>query len=122
LDGSEVKEETKTMETQVSPRREMETALIEKCWKDSEFKKAVVGDPKGTLERHIGRKLPVNLRIFIHEEDANTLHFALPPTISNVTELSDQELEKVAGGTEVVLIATLISCVAVATAGQGRGW
>ena len=81
-------------------KRDLETALIEKCWKDPEFKKQVVTDPKGMLERHIGQKLPEDLKIFIHEEDANTLHFSLPPAPSNAMELSDEDLEKVAGGTE----------------------
>ena len=80
-------------------KRDLETALIEKCWNDPEFKKQVVSDPKGMLERHIGQKLPADFKIFIHEEDATTLHFPLPPAPSNLTELSDEDLEKVAGGT-----------------------
>jgi hypothetical protein len=67
------------METQASTRRDLETALIEKCWKDPEFKKAVVRDPRGMLERHTGQKLPLQVKIFIHEEDANTLHLTIPP-------------------------------------------
>jgi hypothetical protein len=100
------------MEAQALTRRDLETALIEKCWKDSDFKKAVLSDPKGMLERHIGQKLPTQLSIVIHEEDANTLHFSIPPAPSNLTELSDDDLEKVAGGTDVLLIT-------VATAAAG---
>jgi len=110
--------------------RDLETVLIEKCWKDAEFKKEVVKDPKGMLERHIGQKLPTNLKIFVHEEDANTLHFSLPPAPSNATELSDEDLEKVAGGTEVIAVLTVT--VAAATAIEatvasavytvGKGW
>jgi hypothetical protein len=88
------------MDAQAATRRDLETALIEKCWKDPDFKKQVMSDPKGMLERHTGQKLPTQLKILIHEEDANTLHFSLPPAPSNLTELSDLDLEKVAGGTE----------------------
>lgn len=105
------------METQTNSHRELETALIEKCWKEPEFKKEVLRDPKGMLEQHIGQKLPADLKIFIHEEDANTLHFSLPPAPSNLTELSDDELEKVAGGTELVLAT--VGVVAAATAAGG---
>jgi hypothetical protein len=87
------------MEAQAVTRREPETAPIEKCWKDPEFKKAVVGDPKGMLERHTGRKLPVQLKILVHEEDPNTLHLTIPPPPGDLAELSDEDLEKVAGGT-----------------------
>ena len=86
------------MATQVATRRELETALIEKCWKDPEFKRKVFSDPKGMLEEQIGQKLPPQVKIFIHEEDANTLHFSIPAPPANVCELSDDQLEKVAGG------------------------
>ena len=113
------------METQAPSHGDLETALIEKCWKDPEFKKEVVKDPKGMLERHIGQKLPANLKVFIHEEDANNLHFSLPPAPSNVTELSDDELEKVAGGTEVFISATAVvtlSVLVTAPVTVDQGW
>ena len=113
------------METQATSHRDLETALIEKCWKDPEFKKEVVKDPKGMLERHTGQKLPANLKIFIHEEDANNLHFSLPPAPSNVTELSDDELEKVAGGTELVAVTVGLSLATIASGaavGLDAGW
>ena len=97
------------METQAVTWRDLETALIEKCWKDPEFKKAVVSDPKGMLERHTGQKLPAQLKIFIHEEDSNTLHLTLPPAPTNLTELSDADLEKVAGGTDFFLTAVAVT-------------
>ena len=35
------------MEAQAAfTRRDLETALIEKCWKDAEFKRQVISDPK----------------------------------------------------------------------------
>jgi hypothetical protein len=105
------------METQESARREMETALIEKCWKDPEFKKAVVSDPKGMLERHTGRKLPPQLKILVHEEDANTLHLAIPLAPSNLAELTDEDLEKVAGGTDIA--ATIVAAVTAALTAGG---
>jgi hypothetical protein len=103
------------MEAQAPTRRDLETALIEKCWKDPDFKKQVISDPKGMLERHTGQKLPGPIKIFIHEEDANTLHFSIPPAPSNLTELSDDDLERVAGGTDIV--ATIFSAVIAAVTG-----
>ena len=100
-------------------KRDLETRLIEKAWKDPEFKREVVADAKGTLERHLGRKLPANLTIVVHEEDQNTLHFSIPPAPSNVSELSDDELESVSGGTEIVVMATLV--VATVVAGSAVG-
>jgi hypothetical protein len=108
--------------------------LIEKAWKDPEFKRQVVADPKGMLETHLGRKLPSNLTITIHEEDSQTLHFTLPCVPSNVSELSDEDLERVSGETEVfvnvaigVVLGTLIGTAAGtigagAAVGVAKGW
>src|SRR5215469_13385818 len=82
-------------------RRDLETRLIEKAWTDPDFRRNIVNDPKGMFEKHTGQKLPVEMTIYVHEEDANTLHFSIPPAPSNMTELSDQDLERVAGGTDV---------------------
>jgi hypothetical protein len=110
------------MEAQVATRRDLETALIEKCWKDPEFKKQVISDPKGMLERHTGQKLPTQIKIFIHEEDANTLHFSIPTAPSNLSELSDDELEKVAGGTDVIVtVATITVTAAIFSASVTGG-
>ncbi len=96
-------------------KRDMETALIEKCWKDPNFMQDVVSDPKGTIEKALGQKLPEQLKIFVHPENAQTLHFSIPPTPASVAELSDEDLEKVAGGTEIV-VATIAATLAVGTA------
>jgi hypothetical protein len=97
------------MATNVATRHDLETALIEKCWKDPEFKRKVISDPKGMLEQHTGQRLPPGVKIFIHEEDGNTLHLSIPPAPANLAELSDEDLEKVAGGTEVVALTILAS-------------
>jgi hypothetical protein len=85
------------METQTPSRRDLETALIEKCWKDPEFKREVVKDPKGMLECHTGQKLPSDVKIFVNEKDANTFHFSIPPAPDELAELSEEQLERVAG-------------------------
>ncbi len=104
-------------------KRDMETALIEKCWRDPNFMKDVVSDPKGTIEKALGQKLPEQVKIFVHPEDAQTLHFSLPPTPASVTELSDEDLEKVAGGTEImsIVLATIGAVAGVTAVGTAAG-
>ena len=111
-------------------KRDLEVALVEKCWKDPEFKKQILADPKGMLERFVGKNLPGELKIFVHEENAETLHFSLPPAPTNATELSDEDLEKVAGGTEVIAVLsvtvsaalTIIGSVGGVAATVSNGW
>ena len=101
-------------------RRDLEMRLIQKAWKDPEFKQQVVSNPKEMFEQYLGRKLPLELKIVIHEEDENTLHFSIPPAPPNTTELSDEELERVSGGTEVWFTVTILGSVAAIT-GAGVG-
>lgn len=93
-------------------RRQLETALVRKCWKDPAFRREIVADPRGTLEKLTGQKVSEAVNIYIHEEDGNTIHLSIPPAPSNLTELSDVDLEKVAGGTDVAFTAAIVSLVA----------
>jgi hypothetical protein len=99
------------MESAAPPvtRQDLQTRLIEKAWKDPEFRKNIVQDPKGMLERQLGRPLPANMNIYVHEEDPNTLHFAIPPSPSNVSELSDDDLARVAGGTDIIITTCMMA-------------
>jgi hypothetical protein len=80
--------------------------LIAKSRKDVEFKRSLLSDPKTALAAAVGTELPTALEVEILEEDANTLVLLLPmkPDTSDV-ELSDEELEGVAGGTASILAA-----------------
>lgn len=70
------------------------------------------------------------MKIFIHEEDANTLHFSIPLAPGNLSELSDEQLEKVAGGTDLIVtglvavsvVATASVTLGAAQAGKSAGW
>jgi len=92
-------------------RHELETLIIEQAWKNPAFKKEFVADPKGTIEKYSGQKLPENVKIFVHEEDANTMHMTIPQAPQNLSELSDADLERVAGGTDVTITAAVITLV-----------
>lgn len=94
--------------TEIKSKRDLETHLIEKAWKDPAFKQAVLANPKGMLEQYVGRALPAQMQVFVHEEDAHTLHFAIPPAPANVNELSDDELDRISGGTEVIVLAMIV--------------
>jgi|SRR5579884_195689 len=111
-------------------RHEFETLIIERAWKHPEFRQEFVADPKGTIEKYGGKKLPENLRIVVHEEDAHTMHLTIPQPPPNVTELSDEDLERVAGGTDVAsLVISIAVSVSLSVGGtaavsvtQRQGW
>ena len=83
-----------------SGRAQMERRLIEKSLEDESFRRRLVGDPKGTLEEELGTRLPEEVRVRVVEESADTIYLVLPSAspIGGGVELSDSELEGVAGG------------------------
>jgi hypothetical protein len=106
------------MATEASPltRRDIEAKIIALAWQDDEFRQKFVSDPKGQFEERLGTKLPESLEMTVHEEDENSLHFVIPlKPKANLAELSDEELEKVAGGTDIITTISIVSVVSAAS-------
>ena len=113
-------------------RRDIETKIIALAWQDDDFRRKFIADPKGQFEERLGTKLPAELRMTAHQEGENDLHFVIPrKPRANVDELSDEQLEKIAGGTDVAVTfmvtvtvsITLISAASVVSGIQaGTGW
>ena len=100
-------------------RNDFETAITQRAWKDEAFRAEFLADPKGTIEKYSGQKLPAGLKIFTHAEDDATLHFVMPNKPANADALSDEDLEKVAGGIDFfigTIIGVLIAGTVVGTA------
>jgi hypothetical protein len=91
------------------PRRELEARLIEQASKDETFRRALVADPRGTLERELGVKVPEGFRLTVLEETPTRRYLVLPPAATGREgELSDAELEAVAGGGNQDQLQTLM--------------
>ena len=76
-------------------RTEFEQKLAALAAGSPEAREQLLADPKTAIEALLGIELPGEVNISIHEEDANTLHFVLPPVGD---ELSVAELASVSGG------------------------
>lgn len=81
-----------------SDRKDKEAEIIAKALKDSAFKQELLSNPKAAIEREVGQTLPPNIEIQVVEETPTKLYLVLPSTSSVPRELSDQQLESVAGG------------------------
>jgi hypothetical protein len=87
--------------SEASGRQEIERRLIEKSLEDEAFRQRLIEDPKGAVEQELGTRLPEDVRVETVEETADTIYLVLPSTSmagAEGVELSDQELESVAGG------------------------
>jgi hypothetical protein len=81
-------------------RAEMERRLIERSLEDDVFRQQLLADPRAIIEREIGTQLPESVRVVAVEETADTIYLVLPSAspLGEGEELSDLELETVAGG------------------------
>jgi hypothetical protein len=89
-----------------SARVEMERRLIERSVEDESFRRRLMEDPKGAVEQELGTRLPEDVRVVAVEETADTIYLVLPSTPmagAEGGELSDQELQSVAGGWDTSL-------------------
>lgn len=70
--------------------------LIAKCWADEDFKMRLLANPAAVLKEY-GLEIPPGLQVKIVEDTPQVCHLTLPPK-PTADELSEEELERVAGG------------------------
>jgi hypothetical protein len=82
-------------------RAEMERRLVERSVHDDAFRRRLLEDPRATVEEELATRLPEDVQVMAVEETADTIYLVLPsasPLVGEGGELSDRELERVAGG------------------------
>ena len=81
---------------QVESRGALQNFITQKAAADAAYRQALLNDPKGLLEKHLGRELPEWLNVEVVEEKADTVYVIAPHVASD--ELDDADLEMIAGG------------------------
>ncbi len=86
-------------ENTLTARQRLEAQLIDRAMKDKAFREELVRDPKAVFTRDLGISMPANIDVQVVEESPTTVYLVLPqaPPLAGA-ELSDAELEAVAGG------------------------
>ena len=80
--------------------QQQKSAIIAKATNDEAFREQLLDNPKAALGRTLGVTFPQGVTILVHEDTSTTLHVVLPVNSQEgkPRELSDAELEHVAGG------------------------
>ena len=76
--------------------RKKTAAIIAKALKDDGYREELLANPKNAIQQEFGKELPLGLEVRLVEESANVVYLVLPP--KPVVELSDADLQAVAGG------------------------
>jgi len=84
----------------MNQRQQLEQKLIEKAMKDESFRKQLIENPVIAIEAETGMKISELMKIKVMEEYPDTVYLILPQNSVQNTEmeLSEAELESVAGG------------------------
>ncbi len=99
----------------VLTRHDLEAKLVKRCWENEEFRQEFVSDPAATFAKYLEVPQASLPKIVVHQEEAGSWHIVLPAKQVNTTELSEADLEKVAGGTTPVCAVTVVSTIVSAT-------
>lgn len=88
-------------------RHDLEAKIVKRCWESNGFRKEFTADPRAAFEKYLQVPAANLPKITVHEEAAYTWYIVLPPKPANAGELSEQDLEQVAGGATPTLAITL---------------
>ncbi|MBO3458661.1 NHLP leader peptide family RiPP precursor [Aetokthonos hydrillicola Thurmond2011] len=107
-------------QTQPKTRGEIEAHIIAQAWKDNTYKQELLNNSKAVIEKEFGVQIPDEIKVNILEENATNLYFVLPirPEISG-QELSDEQLEAIAGGGTAGVFSLIFASAALTSAAAG---
>lgn len=81
--------------------QELYVQIVQKAWEDAEFKKELIANPAETIEKLIGKELnlPEGKTLVVRDQtEESIVYINIPAKREMDVELSDDQLEAVAGG------------------------
>jgi hypothetical protein len=102
-----------TQQAPLLTRHDLEAKIVKHCWEDEGFRKEFTADPAGAFVRYLEVPAASLPRLVVHEETPGSWHIVLPPRPANLNELSEQDLEKVAGGFTPTLVVVSITAASI---------
>lgn len=106
-------------------RKEFESMIVSKAWKDAEYRRRLLQNPKAVVQEELtalypGAQLPPSMNVHVHEDSPTSVNLVLPRSPQDFTDqqLSDEDLDQVAGGTGIGVVVAAVVAGVVNTAGN----
>lgn len=94
-------------EQYIAQRIERDRRVLDRALADPDFRTKLVASPHGSLSELYGVTIPENADVKVFEEADDSHYVVIPPDMSSISqELTDEQLEAVAGGWFVQLMWT----------------
>ena len=92
--------------------------VVNKAWDDAQFKSELVANPRSAIQSATGLIVPEGVTIVVNDQtDGETIYLNIPPKPDyDSMELTDEQLEQVAGG-EFVTLTIMASVLVTMSAG-----
>ena len=71
--------------------------VIARATKDPDYRRQLLADPRAALGQAFGQELPAHVQVKVIEQEPDTIYLLLPREAAS-QELSEEELDSVAGG------------------------
>jgi hypothetical protein len=87
--------------SQAKTREDIAATIIARSLEDGAYRQELLNNPtavKEEIEKTMGQKLPDNFQVRVVEESSNIVYLVLPPAMNSDEQLSEGQLEAVAGG------------------------
>jgi hypothetical protein len=98
-------------EQYIARRIERDRLVLDRALADPDFRRELIERPQQSLSTLYGVTIPESAQVRVLEESDDSHYVVIPPDMSSLSEeLTDEQLEAVAGGWFVQLIWTTI-CV-----------
>jgi hypothetical protein len=97
------RERSMTNRSKPTTRRELETTIVVRAIKDAEFRRKLLSQPREAVLAAVKEidpqfDIPADMDVKVFEEPKKAFYLVLPQTPTDNIEISDEDLEKVAGG------------------------
>ncbi|NLT20142.1 MAG: NHLP leader peptide family natural product precursor [Syntrophomonadaceae bacterium] len=107
------------MDTKNLTTLELNQLIADKARENDDFRLALINDAKTAIKKEFAVEFPEDTKVEVHVESTKVLHLIIPA--GNADELTDDQLEDVAGGT-ALQPGVIICAYGVPYPGGGTAW